>query len=440
MLETKRSSASNLMANAGLSGPRLAIFVIVGLTLCWLVVSHSLVAYLSATAPQTTLFLRRNEPKALVALVNAELNNNEDQKDNVPARKQLAPKRLRLLRERVETALMADPLSSRAYRLLGQIAERQGFADEAEKFMRAATRHSLNESFAVYWMMRKNFERKNYAAAAIYADALLRSTNRHDVALPFLAQMAEDKNGKVEVEKLLLANPSWRSSFFSALGGYVTDARTPLKLFFSLKDTQASPTPQELNAYQSWLIQHDLYDLAYYVWLQFMPSEKLEGVGFLCNGDFEAQPSGSPFDWQWAEGKNVTVDFVSRPENSLDHALVIEFGPGRVEFPTITQAMMLPPGEYIFKGSLMGDVVGPRGLQWSLSCIRGGAIGQSEMILGSFVEWRSFEFPIAVPDSGCSAQSLQLTLAARSASEQLISGEIWFDELSISRNQEQMEK
>jgi hypothetical protein len=62
------------------------------------------------------------------------------------------------------------------------------------------------------------------------------------------------------------------------------------------------------------------------------------------------------------------------------------------------------------------------------------------MILGSFAEWRSFEFPIAVPDSGCSAQSLQLTLAARSASEQLISGEIWFDELSLSRNHEQMEK
>lgn len=429
------------MANAGLGRARVFIFV-VGLTLCWFVVSHSLVAYLSATAPQKTLFLRHDEPKALVALVDAELNADEAEKadSSAPARKQITSKRLRLLRERVETAAMVDPLSSRAYRLLGQIAELQGFAGEAEKFMRAATRHSLNESLAVYWMMRKSFEQKNYAAAAYYADALLRSTNRTDVALPILARMAEDKKGKLEVEKLLSANPSWRSSFFSALGAYVTDARTPLELFVSLRDTQASPKPEELNAYQLWLIQHDLYDLAYYVWLQFMPPEKLEGVGFLFNGDFEAQPSGSPFDWRWAEGKNVGVDFVSRPRNAQDHALMIEFGPGRVELPTINQAIMLPPGEYLFKGLLMGDIVGPRGLQWSVSCVRGGGIGESEMILGPFAEWRSFEFSVVVPDSGCSAQSLQLTLAARSASEQLISGEIWFDELSISREHEKTEK
>jgi len=416
--------------------PRLTVFVIVGLALCWLVVSHSLVAYWSATAPQTALFLRSKEPKALVALADAELNDKGAQEDD----KQLTPERLRRLREQVQAAVMTDPLPSRAYRLLGQIAELQGFANEAEKFMRAATRHSLNESFAVYWMMRKNFERKNYAATAYYADALLRSTNRIDVTLPVLARMSEDKTGKREIEKLLSANPSWRSSFFSALGGYVTDARTPLELFFSLKDTPASPTAEELNAYQAWLIKHDLYDLAYYVWLQFMPSEKLEGVGFLYNGDFEAHPSGAPFDWQWPASKNVIADFVSRPQNSLDHALMIEFGPGQVEFPTINQVIMLPPGPYLFKGSLMGDVVGPRGLQWSVSCIKGGTIGQSEMILGSFGNWRNFKFPFTVPDSGCVAQSLQLTLAARSASEQLVSGEIWFDDISISRKQEQMKK
>jgi len=306
--------------------------------------------------------------------------------------------------------------------------------------MRAATRRSLRESFAVYWMMRKNFERKNYSAAAYYADVLLRSANAIDAALPYLARMAEDKNGRREVERLLAANPLWRLGFFTELGSYITDARTPLELLLSLKDTQTAPTTKELNAYQLFLVAHNLYDLAYDAWLQFLPSEKLEGVGFLFNGKFESQPSGAPFDWQWTEGVNVVSDLASRPENASDHALVIELGPGRVEFPSINQTIMLTPGTYVLKGSLMGEVIGPRGLNWKVTCVNGAAIGQSETILGSFPEWRNFEFPLVVPDSGCSVQSLQLLFAARSPSEQLVSGEIWFDDLSISRKDERTDK
>lgn len=419
---------------------RLVIFVLFGVVLCWLVLSNSLTAYLLANRPQTALFQRPKDAESLFALADAEINGDSTSLDQPAGREQLTPKRLKALREQVETAVMIYPLSSRGYRLLGQIAELQGFGGEVEKFMRAATRRSLRESFAVYWMMRKNFERKNYSAAAYYADVLLRSANAIDAALPYLARMAEDKNGRREVERLLAANPLWRLGFFTELGSYITDARTPLELLLSLKDTQTAPTTKELNAYQLFLVAHNLYDLAYDAWLQFLPSEKLEGVGFLFNGKFESQPSGAPFDWQWTEGVNVVSDLASRPENASDHALVIELGPGRVEFPSINQTIMLTPGTYVLKGSLMGEVIGPRGLNWKVTCVNGAAIGQSETILGSFPEWRNFEFPLVVPDSGCSVQSLQLLFAARSPSEQLVSGEIWFDDLSISRKDERTDK
>lgn len=439
MMEVNHLLAREVRVVVGLNARRRAIFTLIALALWWLIIFHSVVACLSTTAPKTALFLHANEPKSLVALVDNEINFNGE-KDKTTGASQVTPKRLKLLREQVESALLIDPLPSRAYRLLGQIAEIEGSVVKAEKFMLAATRRSLSEALAVDWMMRRSFKRKNYAAAGFYADALLRVGVGLGYVMPILARMAEDENGKQEIKMLLRANPGWRAEFFRDLNAYVTDARTPLDLFLSLKDTQAPPTTEEVNAYQSFLFQHKLYEFAYYVWLQFLPPEKLEAAGFLFNGDFEANPSGSPFDWQAPAGANVIVDFASRPENSFDQALVVEFGPGRVEFSGVSQAVMLPPGAYSLKGSVMGEVRGSRGVQWDVSCTDGAVLGQSQMILGLFPDWRAFKFSFVVPEAGCAAQSLQLKLAARSPSEQLVSGAIWFDELSISRDQEKASK
>ncbi|HMF05452.1 MAG TPA: hypothetical protein VKE72_00330 [Methylocella sp.] len=426
-------------AKAWLRAMRVGSFSVLGFALCWLIVSHSIVTYLAKRAPETALLLYANEPTSLLTLADNEINFRAGDTDKTLGPLRPTPKRLKQLREQVETALVIDPLPSRAYRLLGQIADMEGFAQNAEALMREAAHHSLDEVFAVDWMMRKSFERRNYPAAAFYVDALLRS-GAGLYLMPILARMAEDKGAKQEIKKLLAASPGWRPGFFGALNSYITDARTPLDLFLSLKDTQAPPTTEELDAYQAFLFQHKLYELAYYVWLQFLPPEKLEATGFLFNGDFEASPSGSRFDWQVPRGVNVIVDFASRPEDTTNHALVVEFGPGRVEFPGVSQSVMLPPGSYSLKGSLKGEVVGPRGMQWDITCMDGAGLGQSQMMLGSFPDWRAFEFSFVVPETGCPAQLVQLKLAARSPSEQLVSGAIWFDELSISRGQEETSK
>ena len=141
------SSASNSSADARLKAPRLAIFAILGVALCWLVISHSVVASLSTTAPETALFLRANEPRSLLARADNEINSNGGEEAKTSKSPPPTPKRLQLLHEEVETALLLDPLSSRAYRLLGQIAEKEGSAAKAEKFMREATRHSLRQKF-----------------------------------------------------------------------------------------------------------------------------------------------------------------------------------------------------------------------------------------------------------------------------------------------------
>jgi hypothetical protein len=412
---------------------RMILFAVLGLVLLWLILSCSLVAYLATTAPEAALFLHSANPTALVTLADRELNSENKDKTKMAERSGAASKPLEQLRKQVETALAGDPLNARAYRLLGQLAEVEQAGPKTGRLMRAAVRHSLNETIAVEWMMRKSFEDKDYPAAAFYADALLRTHPQlMDLASPILGRMAESKDGNGELEKLLAANPPWRRQFFHALAAAITNTRTPLDIFLNLKDTAAPPTAADLRGYLSFLFQRKLYDLAYYTWLQFLPSEQLESAGFLFNGSFETLPSGLPFDWEIREGTGITLDIVPRPEAIDNHALFLEFGQGRVNFPGVFQTVMLPPGAYRFKGSFKGEVVGRRGMQWSVSCMDGAAIGESQMFLGSYLVWQDFEFAFMVPDSGCRPQSVRLGLAARSASEQLVSGSIWFDELSIS--------
>lgn len=420
---------------------RRASFAAVVLVLLWMILTRSLVAYLAATQPETALVLRPGDPTALVALADQEFNaprkaqvDEKSGKQSDAVSKPLAPKLMVQLRERVETALEAEPVDARAYRLLGQLAEAEGDIAKATNLMQTAARLSLNETIAVDWMMRDRFANKDYAATAFYADALLRTRPQFlQYALPILGRMAESADARKEIEKLLAANPPWRPQFFSALGKAIADARTPLDLLLTLEDGPAPPIASELHAYLAFLLQHKLYDLAYYAWLQFLPPEQLTRAGFLFNGGFDAKPSGAQFDWTLPKGKGVVVDIAPRLEAGDNRALFIEFGQGRVDFPGVYQTILLPPGAYRFKGSFKGELSGPRGMQWRISCVEGAAIGASQMFLGSYPVWRDFEFEFAVPATGCRAQSARLIHAARSASEQLISGAIWFDNLSVTR-------
>jgi hypothetical protein len=148
---------------------------------------------------------------------------------------------------------------------------------------------------------------------------------------------------------------------------------------------------------------------------------------------FEAASNGLPFDWSISVGSGATVEVSARPDAPGQHALLLELGPGRVEFPGVTQMLLLTPGAYHLKGQLKGELEGRRGLQWRVVCAAGQPLGESEMFVGEAPDWKDFEFDFTVPDNDCRAQYLRLALAARSASEQLVSGTVWYDSLRLSR-------
>jgi hypothetical protein len=472
---------------------RAVILVALGAILAWQVVARSLVAYLATAAPETALTLQAGNPVALLSLADGALPglDLERRKDGEPAaatdparaaenKSQASEEtsgRLRVwaelaksvdkgrrdkqvselakspsapgtgfgaeqardraqVRGWAELALAGEPLSAHALRILGQLADANGEDGRAEKFMRAAARRSVRESVALYWMMRKSYEEKDYRTAIYCADALLRTrSGTMPYVMPTLVEMAQNKDANGELKKLLAGNPPWRGQFFWSLPRSVTDARMPLDILLAVRDTPTPPTPADLKPYLDVLIAHKYFELAYYTWLQFMGPEQLRSIGLLFNGSFEAAPSGLPFDWVMRGGAGATVEILERPDQEDQHALFIEFSQGRVEFPGVVQLLMLAPGTYRFKGRYRGEIVGRRGLIWRALCAgeTGAPIGESAMTVGQAPVWRDIEFTFNVPNANCRAQQLRLDLDARMASEQLVSGAIWYDELRVQR-------
>jgi hypothetical protein len=415
---------------------RTAILSALGVLLAWEVILRSAAAYLADDAPDQALLLDARQPAALINVADEMLADSGDAGPSDAGSPEEARRRDRI-RAAAEQALVNAPINARGAWILGQLADDAKDGAHAAQFMEAAVRFSLRESEAAYWMMRQKAQDGRYRDALYYADVILRTRpEMAESVVPGLAAMAEDARTSGEIKALLAGNPPWRRQFFMLLPASITDARTPLSLLLPLRTTAAPPASIEIVPYLSFLVAHKFYDLAYYAWLQFLPPGQLDHAGLLFNGSFETPPWGGPFDWTIMQGAGVTIDIVPRPDDGKQHALLVEFQHGRVEFNSVTQLVVMAPGAYRFTGRYKGELAGPSGLKWRVTCAAGTAAqaGEGPMITGAAPAWTDFAFAFSVPEAGCGAQQVRLDLEARTASERLVTGQILFDELEIRRS------
>jgi hypothetical protein len=422
---------------------RAILFATLAMILVWVVTSRTLAAYLANATPEQALIFRAHQSTALLNLADQKLGEL-DSTVGTDGRAQSSnsdPAVDQHIRAMAESGVVDDPLNARGLRILGRLADRANDHTRSWQFMQTSARYSMNESFAVAWLVDKSFEKKDYAVTLHYADVLLRTRPQLiNYIMPTLVKIAEDKDASGGLRKLLADNPPWRGQFFGALPGSVSDARTPLDLLLAVKESPNPPTADDLRGYLNFLVGHKFYALAYYGWLQFLPAEQLSGLGLLFNGGFETAPSGLPFDWAIKPGTGVTIDIAPAPGREEGRALVIGFEQGRVDFGGITQLVMLAPGKYQFNGKYTGEISGQRGLKWRATCAGGATIGESGMVAGRTPTWKNIEFSFVVPSADCPAQYLRLDLDARMSSEQFASGTMWFGELRIGRLADTAEK
>lgn len=444
---------------------RALAFGLFGAALIWQIVATNLAIHLIEIAPRAALFLAPRNPTVLLELAERKVNPKPASRDVAEEADKTADPSVgdrdqesaatgdepadgvttdaaeesgghsidaagkEQARAWAETALALSPLDARALRLLGQLAPEQA----ATSFMEAAARRSLNETRAHLWLLRDRFDRGRYVEALRSADLILRTRPQLLAAVtPFLARMAEDRIAARELDRVMAGNPPWRDGFLATLPKFVRDARAPLRVMLALKNTPFPAKVQNQQIYLTLLLRNQAYDFAYHVWRQLLPRERSRTSELLYNGSFEFPPSGLPFDWSIVNGAGVTIDIVPHPDKDHSHALLIEYGEGRAGQHSVAEAVKLNAGAYRAVGQYRGELFGRRGLRWRMVCIdTHKAIGESEMAQGVVSDWKRFEFEFVVPPQGCPLQVLRLELDARSPSEWMVSGRMWYADLKI---------
>ena len=436
----------------------ILLSAVVGVTLVWAVLSRSLAEYLAEAAPEWAVVLAPTNSTALLNLADAKLGIKADARNaasndgrprtaaglaafnSIKSRgipvpmtdPEVTPGVRMEVRRLAEAALASDPLSARAFRILGQVADTPA---QQRAYMEKAALRSKHEVHAVYWLMQTAFLDDDLSKTTQYIDILLRSQPQLMPAIvPILARLAESERGLEPAKALLRSDPPWRNSFFSSLMHTVTDARTPLVLMLDLQTHGRDPSHDELKYYLAFLMEQKYYELAYYTWTQFLPPESLQEVGLLFNSSFALRLSGLPFDWTLMRDQGARVDIVDRADKPEVRALAIEYLGVSAGEAGARQIVTLAPGKYRLSGAAQGDVRARRGVRWRVACL--GAVttylGESEAFTGSAPNWKTFQFDFVVPPQNCPAQQVWVALDARTDSERLASGNILFSELKLA--------
>ncbi len=193
---------------------RWICLAVLGLALVWLVVFRSFPAYLAKSAPNAALVLNRSQPVALAQSIQQLIAQAPRlQNPNVDPAVTLDATTKSEIHGLAARLMTSDPLNARPFAVMACQSRADTDSSETNAFMQATFDRSRRESEAVYWLLRWNTERKNFAAAVEYLDVLFgRRPQVIAQVMPLIGRIAESEDGRQRLKLMFAGNPPWRAT------------------------------------------------------------------------------------------------------------------------------------------------------------------------------------------------------------------------------------
>ncbi len=367
--------------------------------------------------PERALRWRPDHPQALLALAERQLAQGDAAAAQASARRLLAH----------------EPLQGVAYRILAEAADKQGKRADALRLYGIAVRRAPRDLPSRAWLTQRYLEQGDYAQALGQIDRILRmSPARAGSIHPVLVQLAQDPRFADALAKSLQADPPWRAGLLAALRDPKTgNAMANGRVMQALQD-QGGLSAEEYARWLDSLIAQGRWGEAYARWAGAVAKQGGR-IPLAYNGDFGQLPSDAGFDWRQRRVPGVLLRF-EQVAGSSGNAAYLRFLDRRVAMAGLEQPLFLSAGRYTLRLKARAQALRSQlGLQWVVACAgRGGVVARSEPLEGSF-GWREFAVDFDVPPNGCTGQWLRLVNPVPAGAAQRVVGELWVDDVKITR-------
>ena len=199
-----------------------------------------------------------------------------------------------------------------------------------------------------------------------------------------------------------------------------------------MRDKNIDIADSEIRSYLQYLVSTKSFEKAYFVWLDFLSPSQLQKTGPIYDGGFDLNPRNMFFDWNTVATPNVEVNIVPRAGKANDRAMRIVFSQFKGPYLGVYQYMRLNPGKYTLSAQYsVGELRTPAGMLWRVSCLENGAIVGLGSRINSNTPWVTYNFDLTVTPENCSTQILGLTWASDAALDQVITGQLMFDDFKL---------
>lgn len=239
------------------------------------------------------------------------------------------------------------------------------------------------------------------------------------------------------------ADPEWWPEFFRYACQKSVNADA-LQRIYATRTSARVQASDERRCLIDRLQRDNRWGDAYQVWLNSLPLEQRQRVGYVFNGRFEWPLSDTGFDWTMPVQQGVDVRVVPIEAASTRRALKVEFANKLWEAPPVQQYLLLFPGRYGFAGRGRSDALQTwLGIQWGLYCLPANGRGvrqlaRSDRFMGSS-GWVEMRGDFSVPGD-CPVQVLRLELAnprrdADTPGDGVVRlrGSVWFEDLRVRK-------
>ena len=401
------TAALRALAMAGV----IALLVFAGLRISGLMQAERY----AASEPEQALEARPDDPRALLALAERQLQDGDAAAAAASARHLLAH----------------EPLEGRAFRVLGAVAHREGRTRDALHSYLVAARRAPRDIPTRAWLVEHYLERGDYPKALAHIDYVLRTTPGRTKAITRIlrevAPMVQDDAFAVALADLLSTDPPWRTAMLAAIGAYPDGASRVIERL----QRRGALLPDEYAKWLGGLMAGGRWGEAFARWAghAIKPGEP---IPLLYNGDFAQPPSGVGFDWQMQEAAGVLGGYEATPAGG--GVCRLRFLDEEVDRAGLRHPLLLFPGAYRLTARARGQgLQGLEGVRWRVECAgKAGVIARGEPLHGDF-EWRSHTIDFVVPAERCPGQWLVLANASEKQGLRRLAGDLWVDDVKVSR-------